>query len=384
MAGNPPVADYDRGVTAQHLPADVPFFAQWAQRGSKPRTLDSAIALMTLLDFSPPPSLAVVGSKGKGTAAAAASTALSASGLTTVAVTSPAFRSNRERIRLDGRAISDADYRLISSRLSEVLGSLPSEHYLSPSGAFTIMGAWWASMIGADVLVLEEGMGGRTDEVSLFSHRAMAVTPIFEEHIGIIGDDLRSVAGNLLGAGSDRIEFVGTARQSPVVNALIEQNVSDWGADVVPSSPIAHTNPLIGENLGLGHAIGAALSEALGREAQPLPSLHLPGRTSIHHGPRGTWCVDAAISPAGVRAALAAAPLTNPTIVASWPLSKDVAACREIVPGAIHVSVPGLPYPDLPRFAEVVEGLEGDVLALGTISFIAEVLEYLKVPTDLW
>lgn len=372
-------------MTARHLPEDEPFFAQWKQRGARPRTLTSSIALAELLSITPPPSLAVVGSKGKGTAAAAASMALTGAGLTTVTITSPAFRSNRERIRVNGAELSHDEFLRLSAHLSRLLPSLPAEHYLSPSGAFTMMGAWWAGEVGADVLIVEEGMGGATDEVSLFDHTALVVTPIFVEHAGIIGDDLAAIAENLVGAGSDSVRILGPAQQDALVERLVRSAAESWGAGIVDAIPLPHRNPLIGENMGVGAAVGAALAEHLGHTPTAFRMPTLPGRSSLHEGPSGRWFVDAAISPAGVAAALDASPLHEPTIIASWPESKDRAGCSALVPDAIHVRVPGLPYPDgLPLLADVAGELDGDVVALGTISFIAEVLDHLKVPTGLW
>ena len=78
-------------------------------------------------------------------------------------------------------------------------------------------------------------------------------------------------------------------------------------------------------------------------------------------------------------------PLENSTTIVSWPLSKDRAGCSALVPDAIHVRVPGLDYPDgLPTFSEIAGEITGNVLALGTISFVAHVLDHLGAPTDLW
>ena len=43
-------------------------------------------------------------------------------------------------------------------------------------------------------------MGGASDEVSLFAARVVALTPIFGEHLGIIGDSVGEVAREKLGA----------------------------------------------------------------------------------------------------------------------------------------------------------------------------------------
>ena len=401
-------------MTAQHLAADDPFYQQWADRGGLPRTLESSDTLAQLLEFTPPPSIAVVGSKGKGTTAAALSMTLANAGLRIVSITSPAFRTNRERIRLNGTAISLAEYEELSERLSELLPLLPSGHYLSPTGAYPIMGAWWASEQGADVLVVEEGMGGKTDEVSLFSHVALAVTPIFFEHGGILGQTVPQIADNLVSAGSESVQIIASAPQSDEVKGIIAQRATEWNSQITGSVPAPHRNPLIGQSIGLGQALGKEVAKLLGGSSatheQKLDqnqkqnpglsepdvsiagSLVLPGRSSLHHvqgiegQPDETWFVDAAISADAVRVALESAGMKDAKVVCSWPLSKDRTACLDLVPGAIEVRAgQGLEYPDgLPTLEDVASSLAGDVIALGTISFIAEVLEHVGAETDSW
>lgn len=443
-------------MTAQHLAADEPFFRQWSTRGTLPRTLGSSKALIKLLNFTPPPSIAVVGSKGKGTTLAALSVGLSREGFTTVSIMSPPFRTNRERIRLNGTAIDQDTYERMSDRLAELLPHLPTDHYLSPTGAYTVVGAWWASHIGADVLVVEEGMGGGTDEVSLFSHIALGVTPIFFEHGGILGNSVPEIARNLLSAGSSSVEIIASAPQSEDVADIVSSKAEQWGSHVVMPPPASHLNPLVGQSVGLGAGLAQAVNPLLtstkhGRHsdthhktsmklesltnipgsgmylAEPhefqrdlVEILNLPGRSSRHvlppqsehlvdsqgekdveHGMAtdlgtstddstlkgaGTWFVDAAITPDAVRAALTAAAMPEATVVCCWPLSKDRDGCLELVPGAYEVTAGhGLPFAEeLPRFQDIVADLEGDVIALGTISFIGEVLDYLGAETDSW
>lgn len=443
-------------MTAQHLAADEPFFRQWSTRDNLPRTLISSKTLIKLLDFTPPPSIAVVGSKGKGTTLAALSVGISLEGFNAVSIMSPPFRTNRERIRLNGTAIDQDTYHQISDRLAELLPYLPADHYLSPAGAYTVMGAWWASQIGADVLVVEEGMGGGTDEVSLFSHIALGVTPIFFEHGGILGNTVPEIARNLISAGSSSVKIIASAPQSEDVANIMTASAEQWGAHVLTPPPASHLNPLIGQSVGLGaglakavtplltstkhglhsdtcrkisgqsesltHSPGAGNALAEPHELQPdlVGILNLPGRSSqhvlsspkdhvtdIHRGKDvalgtgtdcrvgsrpvagkggGTWFVDAAITPDAVRAALQAADMPEATVVCCWPLTKDRNGCLELVPGAYEVKAGhGLPFAEgLPEFRDIVADLEEDVIALGTISFVGEVLDYLGAETDSW
>lgn len=369
-------------MTARHSPFDRPFFAQWLERAGRPRTLDSSRVLLEILSPTLPPSMAIVGSKGKGSAAAGATAALASAGLTVITITSPAHVTNRERIRIGGRAIDETTYAELGNILGSLLPSLPPEHYLSPSGAYSIMGLHLASELGADVIVMEEGMGGGRDEVGLIRHRALGLTEVFAEHVGILGANPAEIAAELLDAGGPSVELLATAPQAPQIASLVEERRAAWRADLVSHEPLPHRNRLVGTALGLGFHLGAALANSLGASSAPPQTMELPGRSSVHRRGENLWFVDGAISPAGVRAALESCPFTPDLILGAWPDDKDGAGCSKIsgarrVRAGEHLSYAG----DLPHWRQAIE--PGNIAAIGTQSFVGEVLEYLGVATDL-
>src|SRR4051794_32781780 len=98
------------------MSADDAFFHEWdARHPDDRRSLDRARLLIARLGIEDvcSPMLTIVGSKGKGTAAAHASAYLSAAGRRVVTITSPSYRSTRERIRVDGQAISAAELKTL-------------------------------------------------------------------------------------------------------------------------------------------------------------------------------------------------------------------------------------------------------------------------------
>src|SRR5690606_22542879 len=174
------------------------------------RDIARAAALAGVLGLLAPdaPVLTVVGSKGKGTAATYASAFLAAAGLRVCTVTSPALRSNRERIRVDGRAVAEAELASLADALDEAVAALPppSGGYLSPSGLFTLAGVLHARRTGADAIVLEAGMGGRSDEAALFTPDVAAITPVLLAHAGVLGGTPAEVAAEKRGgAGPDTV-----------------------------------------------------------------------------------------------------------------------------------------------------------------------------------
>lgn len=360
------------------LPFDDPFFAQWQRRTSE-RSLVSARALLDRLQPAPRRTLTVVGSKGKGTTVAAASAALAFSGLRVVTVSSPALVMNTERLRLNGVPIQISEYRALADELHSHHAHLPADEYLSPSGAYTVMGAWWAEQVGADVLVLEEGMGGASDEISLFEAHHLAITPIFDEHIGQIAATRTELIDDLLAVVPTHA--YGLGRQT---DPYVEQVTSSWTARRLDWSPGEHANRLVADNIGLGWSVGADMARELGGEpGGSCPELTLPGRMSLHEVDGHTWVIDAAISPDGIAAVRRAYP--DLPMIGCWPTSKDWRACVETA-GDVTLVRAGtyLSFPDgLPTLDEI--DLDRDYLFVGTQSFVGEVLTKAGVtPTPWW
>jgi dihydrofolate synthase / folylpolyglutamate synthase len=340
-------------VTAQHLPGDAPFFEEWSKKqpGTR-RSLERARAVGQAIGTwdNTPPVLAVVGSKGKGTTAVHAAATLSAAlvednrpahvGL----VSSPGLRTNRERMRFDGVAISDDEYEQVARSLARARASVPPSDsgYLSPTGSFTITGAAWAARRGADVVVLEEGLGGRSDEVSLFEPRVVAVTKVFYEHGELLGPTLDDVARDLLGVVGPGTRTIVTVTQDTEVTAIVEDTAARFGADLVTvtvdslTSAPAGLAPITRLNAAAGETAARALASALGWRVDDagavaaLARVRVPGRLSRHMLDGTPVMVDGAISPEGVEATVADYLRWQgrlDTVVASFPDTKDVEAC---------------------------------------------------------
>lgn len=385
------------------------FFREWEHRApGETRDVGRARALADALGVLAPdaPVLTVVGSKGKGTTATYASAFLAAAGRRVCTVTSPGLRTNRDRIRIDGRAVSETELASLADALDEAIGTLPppSDGYLSPSGLFLIAGLLHARQVGADVLVLEAGMGGRSDEVALFPPDVAAITPVFLEHAGVLGDTEAEIAREKLGvAGPGTVVL--SAPQSPPVAEVLD------GTEVVGPGGSGLPDRLLPGGLGrAGAELGVAAARRLPGVAEPpagtlrdvMSSVVLPGRSSRHDVPGSATrlLVDSAIDRTGVAAALAAARDAWGTVdhaVVCLPDHKDVdGAVAEL--GALPVTFVRLPLPHL-RFTrplppgwdvvdvdaitpESLATLGHRVVVLGTGYFTGRVLDVVGADTE--
>ncbi|WP_017573963.1 folylpolyglutamate synthase/dihydrofolate synthase family protein [Nocardiopsis halotolerans] len=291
------------------MPELDPFFAEWARRRpGRTRSLERAEALMDALGLHRrPPVLGVVGSKGKGSTATTAAAALASAGLRTVLVTGPSFRSYRERVRVDGTSVTDAELDTLGARIDAARRELPpSDGYLAPSGLFLMAGLLCARDVDADVCVLEAGMGGHRDELRLVGPEVVALGRVFGEHLGVLGDTVEEIAREKARvAGDGTLAMVSLPQTAEAVagvdSALAEATGGRVRAEVVdPERPGVEPPPglrppgLSAASGVLGTAAAERMLDHLGRPPLDPERLHavlgtvrLPGRLSRHVVPAG-------------------------------------------------------------------------------------------------
>lgn len=381
-------------------------FAEWAaRRPGEVRSLPRARAVIDAvgLDLSSlPPVLAVVGSKGKGTTVAHASAALAAAGLRVGTIQSPGATSNLDRIRVDGLRVSEGEYTVLLERVDAARRTLPapSEGYLSPTGFFTIAGFRHLVDADCDVIVAEAGLGGRSDELSLFPSVGVAVAEVFLEHRAQLGDSIREIARDKAGVAGQATRTISYLAQSAEAESEIGARAAEIGARL---DRIARADSLTAMNVRLGQAAASALLRDLDRPALDARTLAeaaarvvYPGRLSTHRTPTGRVIVDSAISRAGLANALAFADAVfdaePDAVLVSVGSEKDLAGfVDELAPlgdRSVFIDIPGiyLSYPPRSAWpyawadaAELPTLLHGDVLAVGTVSFTSHVLRMLGV-----
>ena len=279
-----------------------------------------------------------------------------------------------------------------------------------------------AQDVAADVIVLEAGMGGISDEISLFTPAVAALTPIFAEHVGKLGNTPAEIAREKAGIVAPATRAVLTARQTAEVEQEIMATVGqrsagrvrvevvDPGSTAIPPSLLPAG--LSAHNAELGCAAAGRLLDVMSHASQALrthselvavlSSVRLPGRLSRHElpGSRTELIVDAAINRAGIAAALAVAArwwARIDHVLVCLPDHKDVSgAIRELA--GLPVTFVRLPDEHL-RFAqtlpadwtvidaadltrELVAGLGGRVMALGTVYFAGRVLDLADADTE--
>ncbi|MFB3776188.1 MAG: folylpolyglutamate synthase/dihydrofolate synthase family protein [Bryobacteraceae bacterium] len=177
----------------------------------------------------------VAGTNGKGSVCAMIESALRAAGLRTGLFTSPHLVEPTERIQLDGSPVAPALFADAFSTVHRHAESMLAEGGIDSHPTYfetvTAMAFLLFRDLGADVVVLEVGLGGRLDATNVVSPRLSVLTPIDYDHEAHLGKSLEAIASEKAGIIKPGAPVV-TGPQPAVVQAVIEARAAEVGAPV--------------------------------------------------------------------------------------------------------------------------------------------------------
>lgn len=291
----------------------------------------------------------VAGTNGKGSTAAFLSAILTAAGHRVGLFTSPHLLAFPERIRINGREISEPD---VVSCAERVVSAAP------PGTTFfeivTALAYLHFAEQGVGPAIMEVGMGGRLDATNSASGVLSLISPIALDHCEYLGNDIARIAGEKAGvikAGQP----VAIAPQHPDALKIITETCSGRGSrlflDGRDFSATWETDGLAYHGLNLHlegirpgipgsyqktnaalalcasellDRVGMAVSEDAAR--QGIEQAFWPGRMEMFPGPPRV-ILDGAHNPAGAEAlagALAGVPRETLILVVGVVGDKDV------------------------------------------------------------
>jgi dihydrofolate synthase/folylpolyglutamate synthase len=197
--------------------------------------LDRAAALLD--DLGRPSNgalvLQVVGSKGKGTASAAAASILRASGLRTGLYLSPHLVHPSERILVDGRPASGRAFaaavdRVLPLALARSAGERPTFFELMTAAAL-----WIFEREGCGAVVLEAGMGGRLDATTAARRDAVLLVQISLEHTAQLGRTTARIAGEKAAAATRGAPFLSLVPPGSAAGRVVAARCRRAGAPLL-------------------------------------------------------------------------------------------------------------------------------------------------------
>lgn len=252
----------------------------------------------------------VGGTSGKGSTAAMLSSILRESGLKVGTFISPHLSSLTERIRINGKEISEEKMASLIRTIEETIDSMKEEEDFEHPTFFEVVAA--AAMLlfsreKIDYAVMEVGLGGRLDATNITEPEVSVITNISLEHTRILGDTIGKIAREKAGiirggktlitaAGAEALEvFEGTCREKNCrivrVGREITVRRSEAGMDGQRFVLSAHGKqyelftPLLGlhQLQNAGCAAGAALALGVGDEhiRKGIANVVWPGRLEL-------------------------------------------------------------------------------------------------------
>ncbi len=135
-------------------------------------------------------SIHIAGTNGKGSVSHMLAAVFQAAGYKTGLYTSPHLKDFRERIKVNGDMISEADVIEFTHKMaSEIEKITPSFFELTVAMAFE-----YFQKQKVDIAIIETGLGGRLDSTNVILPEMSVITNIDFDHMDMLGDTLELIA----------------------------------------------------------------------------------------------------------------------------------------------------------------------------------------------
>jgi dihydrofolate synthase/folylpolyglutamate synthase len=145
----------------------------------------------------------IAGTNGKGSTAATLASILQTAGHRTGLYTSPHLQRINERIRVNGEEISDPEFAEMHERVEKIAAELVGKGKLPHPPSFfemlTAMAFEYFASAGAEIAVLEVGMGGRLDATNIVDPCVSVITDVALDHQQFLGNTIGEIAAEKAG-----------------------------------------------------------------------------------------------------------------------------------------------------------------------------------------
>ena len=195
----------------------------------------------------------IAGTNGKGSCGAMLQKALRNCSFKVGFYTSPHLMNFNERIRINGKAISEADLEFECEYLRKIADLMREKGMSVTYFEFTtIVAVNYFARNNVDFVVLETGMGGRFDSTNIFESIVSVITNISPDHQKFLGETLSQIAFEKAGIiKKNQYCFVGITGEEPLL--VIRQQAEKQNAKLIETESI--------ENLSFSYRNGKQFFE---------------------------------------------------------------------------------------------------------------------------
>jgi dihydrofolate synthase/folylpolyglutamate synthase len=231
----------------------------------------------------------VAGTKGKGSTGAMLASILGAAGMRCGLYTKPHLQSYRERIRVDGQAISAQALETAVQRMRKHVAELPTA--AGEPTTFEVTTALALDEFARDncaMAVVEVGLGGRLDATNATDPFVSLITSISYDHTAILGRTLGAIASEKAGILRPGRPAV-LAEQRPAAMRALKRACRRIGATCQVIAPLEHEVGLAGVHQRQNAALAVAAARLMTTVDddvidEGLRRLRWPGRFEVLDG----------------------------------------------------------------------------------------------------
>ncbi len=181
----------------------------------------------------------VAGTNGKGSVCSYLTSVLTGAGMKTALFTSPHLVRVNERMRIGMRPVPDEDFVRVFREVREAVERLTAAGEAHPSyfEFLFLMACVWFREQGAEIAVMETGLGGRLDATSSIGRPDLCViTQIGFDHMKYLGDTIPEIAAEKAGIIRPGVPVVYDAA-CPDAARVIRENAGRLGSDAFSLLP---------------------------------------------------------------------------------------------------------------------------------------------------
>ena len=176
----------------------------------------------------------VGGTNGKGSISAMLVSALRKSGLKTGFYSSPHLLSIRERIRIDGTAVSKKEFASLVFYVKRKTAPLIEQSngtYPTFFEFLTVMALVHFYREQTDIAIIEVGLGGRLDSTNVIIPSISVISCVQYDHLKPLGSDLHSIAYEKAGIIKEGVPVI-CGESNPIVREVIHKKAQKTNSDL--------------------------------------------------------------------------------------------------------------------------------------------------------